>query len=64
IFNLLPIPPLDGGNILLNLLPRELQAKVEPYEHFGFFLIILLLMTGVIGFIILPIYRFFMSILM
>ncbi|WP_051524424.1 site-2 protease family protein [Sulfurihydrogenibium subterraneum] len=64
IFNLLPIPPLDGGNILLNFLPRELQEKIEPYEQFGFFLIILLLMTGIIGLIILPIYRFFITILM
>lgn len=64
IFNLLPIPPLDGGNILLNLLPRDIQEKVEPYEQFGFFIIILLLMTGIIGMIILPIYRFFITFLM
>ncbi|WP_297888183.1 site-2 protease family protein [Sulfurihydrogenibium sp.] len=64
IFNLLPIPPLDGGNILLNLLPRSIQEKIEPYEQFGFILIIVLLMAGVIGMIILPIYRVLISILM
>ncbi|PMP76763.1 MAG: site-2 protease family protein [Sulfurihydrogenibium sp.] len=64
IFNILPIPPLDGGNILLNILPREIQQKVEPYEQFGFILVIILLMTGILGMVILPIYSFFMSVLM
>jgi Zn-dependent protease len=64
IFNLLPIPPLDGGNIVINLLPESVREKVEPYEQFGFLVIILLLMTGVLGIIILPIYRFFISFLM
>jgi Zn-dependent protease len=64
IFNILPIPPLDGGNILLNILPREIQQKVEPYEQFGFILVIILLMTGILGMVILPIYSFFMTVLM
>ena len=64
IFNLLPIPPLDGGHILLNLLPNNIYEKVAPYEQYGFFILILLMMTGVLGKIIFPIYSYLISFLM
>lgn len=64
IFNLLPIPPLDGGHILLSLLPARIYEKITPYEVYGFFILILLLFSGAIGFIIKPIYTFFLSILL
>ena len=44
-FNLIPIPPLDGGRILIALLPIHLQRKVARIEPFGMILLILLLMT-------------------
>jgi Zn-dependent protease len=52
IFNLLPIPPLDGHWILFRYLPpryREMLAAIRPY---GFFILIILLMTGVVRMII------------
>lgn len=52
--NLLPIPPLDGGRIAVSLLPRgpsRLLAQVEP---FGFFILIALMFTGVLGFLVWP----------
>ncbi|MFN7571194.1 MAG: site-2 protease family protein [Betaproteobacteria bacterium] len=52
--NLLPIPPLDGGRIMVGLLPNKLAyplARVEPY---GFFIIIGLLVTGTLGFFLAP----------
>lgn len=64
IFNLLPIPPLDGGHILLSLLPMSIYEKVAPYEQYGFFILILLLFTGVIGFIVMPVYSFFLTLLL
>lgn len=64
IFNLLPIPPLDGGHVLLSLLPGRIYEKIAPYEMYGFFILILLLFSGVIGFIIKPVYTFFISILL
>ncbi|MCX7760017.1 MAG: site-2 protease family protein [Hydrogenothermaceae bacterium] len=64
IFNLLPIPPLDGGHILLSLLPSHIYQKIAPYEQYGFFILILLLFTGVIGYIIMPIYVFLIKILL
>jgi Zn-dependent protease len=44
-FNLIPIPPLDGGRILIALLPIHLQKKLTRIEPFGMILLILLLMT-------------------
>ena len=45
-FNLLPIPPLDGSKVVLNLLPYHLQAKWAQLESYGFMIIILLIYLG------------------
>ena len=48
-FNLFPLPPLDGGRILVGLLPwkqAELVSRVEPW---GFFIVMALVITGVVG---------------
>lgn len=55
IFNLLPIPPLDGSHVLRHMLSgsaAELYERVEPY---GFILLVLLLVTGVTSMIIRPV---------
>ena len=55
--NLLPILPLDGGRVALSLLPGAVAqgyAKLEPY---GFVVVILLLVTGVLSTLMLPIMR-------
>ncbi len=44
-FNLIPIPPLDGSKVLMGFLPTELQHKFARIEPYGFFILILLLMT-------------------
>jgi Zn-dependent protease len=49
VFNLFPLPPLDGGRILVGLLPykqAELVSRVEPY---GFFVVMGLVVAGVLG---------------
>lgn len=49
IFNLLPIPPLDGSKILFALLPDESYQKLMQYERYGMLLLIALAYTGVTG---------------
>ena len=48
-FNLFPLPPLDGGRILVGLLPwkqAQVLARIEPY---GFFIVMALVIAGVVG---------------
>ncbi len=49
IFNLLPIPPLDGSKILGSLLPRSFEAGFEVLERFGFILLFIAVYAGVFG---------------
>ena len=45
-FNLIPIPPLDGSNILLSVLPVGAQRSLARLQQYGFLILILLLLTG------------------
>jgi Zn-dependent protease len=54
VLNLLPLPPLDGGRILVSLLPHRLAYKFARIEPYGFMILIVLLFTGALGFIMWP----------
>ncbi len=49
VFNLIPFPPLDGSKVLGALLPADTYMKLLEYERFGFPILILLSVTGVLG---------------
>ena len=49
IFNLIPVPPLDGSKILFSLLPEPAYWKLMRYERYGSIALILLVWTGVLG---------------
>ena len=55
VFNLIPLPPLDGSKIVLYLLPKELALKYVKIERYGFWIIVILLFTNVLWYIIGPI---------
>ncbi|HYA37866.1 MAG TPA: site-2 protease family protein [Candidatus Methylomirabilis sp.] len=54
ILNLIPLPPLDGGRVAVGLLPGPWAWQLARIEPFGFFILLALLATGVLGTIIGP----------
>ncbi|WP_295919198.1 site-2 protease family protein [Anaerovibrio lipolyticus] len=54
IFNLIPLPPLDGSKILLEFLPGELAYKYMGLERYSFIILIILIMTPVLSSILVP----------
>jgi len=64
VFNLLPIPPLDGSKILMGLLPPDLAASFARIEPFGFILMLVLFYTGILSKIIMPIISFAQHVMM
>ena len=62
IFNMLPIPPLDGSHILRNLLPYELAQRFDELERYSFIFLIIILATPILSYIFVPLQRFILSI--
>ncbi len=63
VFNLIPIPPLDGSRILTGLLPEGLSLRYSLIEPYGFIILILLIWLGVFGRIIWPLVEFLLRLL-
>jgi Zn-dependent protease len=57
LFNLLPIPPLDGGRVLAGLLPPPLSARLEKIEPVGLFIVLGLSVFGLFGWLFNPALR-------
>ena len=62
IFNMLPIPPLDGSHILRNLLPYDMARAYAQLERYSFIFLLIILMTPVLSYIFVPLQRFIFSI--
>lgn len=61
VFNLFPIPPLDGSWILSRLLPTQIGSLIERVRPYGFLLLILLIWSGLFSRVIGPILMFVQS---
>ena len=64
IFNLFPLPPLDGGRVATGLLPRRPALALAKLEPYGMLIVMLLLMTGVLGDILRPLTTFLLNALL
>lgn len=54
VLNILPLPPLDGGHVLLGILPRSLSLQVSRIAPYGFFILLGLLAIGFLNLIVQP----------
>jgi Zn-dependent protease len=64
VLNLLPLPPLDGGRVMTGLLPGPMAYKFSRIEPYGFFILIGLLVTGILGLILWPLMSLVLAILL
>ncbi|MDA8078083.1 MAG: site-2 protease family protein [Nitrospiraceae bacterium] len=59
-FNMIPIPPLDGGRVLTGLLPSKQAVSFSRIEPFGFIIVLVLIYSGMANYLIMPLIRFFL----
>jgi Zn-dependent protease len=63
VFNMIPIPPLDGGNVLAGLLPPSLATTFNELRPYGFLLIYAIILTPASDYLVFAPYRFLMALL-
>ena len=63
VFNLLPVPPLDGFGIVTNLFHLEKYSWYQQYYQWGYFILIFLVLLGVVSAILSPVTTFIMYLL-
>ena len=63
VFNMIPVPPLDGGNVLAGLLPPAAAQTFDRLRPFGFIILFALLLSGMLSPLISPPARFIMELL-
>jgi len=57
IFNMIPVPPLDGGNVLSGILPEQFARLIDQIRPWGFLVLYALLFSGFLGNVVFPISR-------
>jgi len=63
-FNLIPIPPLDGGNVLAGLVPESAARVIDQVRQFGFIALYALMLSGILTKLIMPPTVFFYRLLL
>jgi Zn-dependent protease len=61
VFNMIPVPPLDGGNVLMGVLPADAAHLIDRIRPYGFLVLYLLMFSGLLAAIIRPVQRFALS---
>jgi Zn-dependent protease len=64
VFNMLPVPPLDGGNVLAGVVPEPVAQMIDRLRPFGIFILYGLVLTGGLAAIVDPIRRFLGNVLL
>ncbi|NSW87397.1 MAG: site-2 protease family protein, partial [Syntrophobacteraceae bacterium] len=64
VINLLPVPPLDGGRIMVGLLPRSLAFQLDRLERFGMLIILILIASGLWSHLVRPVLDVFLRFLL
>ncbi|MCC7241053.1 MAG: site-2 protease family protein [Acidobacteria bacterium] len=64
VFNMVPVPPLDGGNVLMGLLPASGAAVMDRIRPYGFLVLYALMLTGVLAAIMRPVQRLVLGVLL
>jgi len=63
VFNMIPIPPLDGGRVLTGFLPYKQAVTFSKIEPYGFLIVIFLIATGIANYFVLPLVNMFLRML-
>ena len=62
-FNLIPIPPLDGGRVVVGFLPHKQAMSFSKIEPFGFIIVIILIYTHIADYFVMPMVNLFLQLL-